>query len=67
LFGELVPETALYTVTDDAFIRNIDTNGEYKLDPVMGKFTGWLLKHKGSPMPYPAKKFPGLTTLVRAD
>jgi hypothetical protein len=67
LFGDVVPETALYTVENDSFIRNVDTNGEYKLDPVVGKFTGWLLRRKGDPMPYPAKKFPGLATLVRSD
>jgi hypothetical protein len=67
LFGDLVPETALHVVENDSFIRNIDANGEYKPDPVLGKFTGWLLRRKGAPMLYPASKFPGLATLVRGD
>jgi len=46
-FGERVNGTALYTVVDPAFIREIDTGGAYQPDVVLGVYTGWLVRRIG--------------------
>lgn len=65
-FGERVDGSALYVVDDDAFLRQIDTQEAYRPDPVVGKFTGWLLHRVGKAPKYDPKMFPGMGTLVRS-
>lgn len=43
-FGAQVAETALFRVTDPGFASQLRAFGEYKEDPVLKEFTGWLLK-----------------------
>jgi len=43
-FGTQVAETALFRVTDAGFASQLRAFGEYKEDPVLKEFTGWLLK-----------------------
>lgn len=63
-FGDVVPETCLYTVPE-AFIRKTDTAGVYKPDVVLGTFTGWIVRRVGPAKPYNRKLFPGPRVMVR--
>jgi len=42
--AEPVPGSALYEVTEPAFIHELDPGAAYKVDPRLGRFTGWLLR-----------------------
>lgn len=64
-FGVRVAETALFRVADPAFILRRDPEGAYKIDPVIGDYTGWPLRLAGKPPPYDTRMFKGMTTLQR--
>lgn len=64
VFGEIVPDTALHVVEKPEFLTAIDTAGEYAPDPIVHKYTGWILRRRGRPLPYAASFFPGQMTLV---
>ncbi|HEX7670039.1 MAG TPA: hypothetical protein VF395_10665 [Polyangiaceae bacterium] len=54
-FGTQVAETALFRVTDPGFAGQLRAFGEYKEDPVLKEFTGWLLEPSANPAaPLPA-------------
>jgi hypothetical protein len=65
LFGQLVPETALFNVDEPGFIAVIEAAGGYKPDQVTGRFTGWPLRRVGNPIPYDPSMFPAENTLMR--
>jgi hypothetical protein len=65
LFGEGVPETALFNVDEPGFIAAVDKDGAYKPDPVTARFTGWPLRRLGTPIPYDPSMFPAENTLMR--
>jgi hypothetical protein len=43
-FGAQVEGTALFRVTNEGFASQLRTFGDYKEDPVLKAFTGWLLR-----------------------
>ncbi|HEX4339996.1 MAG TPA: hypothetical protein VH062_29010 [Polyangiaceae bacterium] len=51
-FGEQIEGTALFRVTNAGFAAQLRTFGDYKEDPVLEVFTGWLLK-PGAVVPPP--------------
>jgi hypothetical protein len=53
-FGDRVEGTALFRVTDPAFVVRRDPNGAYKFDPQLGCFTGWVVRRQGHARPYPS-------------
>lgn len=61
---EPVEGTALYKVTE-AFVRAVDEVGGYQPDPVLGEFTGWLVKREGSAPKYDPTWHPGQLTLAK--
>ena len=63
--ADLVAGTALYEVTDPAFILKVDRHGAYAPDTELDVFTGWAIKRVGHARPYDAKAFPGQGVLVR--
>ena len=67
VFGERVPDTALYRLADAAFIREIDTAGAYTCDPKLGAYTGWVLSARGPARGYDRNFFPAHATLVPLD
>ena len=64
LFGARVEETALYRVEEASFIREIDKVNAYLPDPVLGQFTGWIIRKSAKARPYDRAAFPGQGTLV---
>lgn len=64
-FGESVAGTALFKVADPAFIEKRDPSRAYKVDPIIGQYTGWPLKRIGKAPPYQARMFKNMTTLQR--
>jgi hypothetical protein len=60
-----VPGTALYAASDPSFVRELDPEGAYAPDTVLGVLTGWAVKRLGRAKPYDAQAFPGQRTLVR--
>lgn len=67
VFGDIVPETCLYTVKDDSLILEVDTQGRYEEDWVLNQYTGWIIRKVGAARPYDAKMFRGQSTLVRLE
>lgn len=67
LFGDLFPETSLYTVLDDNLVLEVDTQGRYEEDRVLNKFTGWIIRKLGPAKPYDAKVFRGQSVLVKLE
>lgn len=67
VFGDRVPETALYTVKDDSIILEVDNQGRYEEDWVLNQYTAWVIRKLGPARPYDAKMFRGQSTLVRLE
>jgi hypothetical protein len=61
-FGTQVAETALFRVTDPGFASQLRAFEEYKEDPVLKEFTGWLV----APAAAPAAPLPPNMTFGRA-
>jgi hypothetical protein len=64
-FAGPVQGCALYEVVDASFIAKFDTNGAYKPDPKLAKYTGWLLRKIGPAAPAPTKFLKERPPLVR--
>jgi len=62
-FGELVPSTALYIVENPAFLTAL-AGTAYSPDPVIGKYTGWLLERLGHARASEEKFLSEMPTLV---
>ena len=67
LFGDRVPETAIYAVADENLILEVDNQGRYEQDWTLDQYTGWIIKKIGPARPYDAKMFRGQSTLVRLE
>ncbi|MES1174043.1 MAG: hypothetical protein ABUL62_06915 [Myxococcales bacterium] len=66
-FGPRVPETALYVLNSENFLKRYDAESRYEVDPHLNKFTGWLLRKLGPNMKAPDKFAKGRATLARVD
>ena len=64
-FGDLVDDTALYTVKDPALIEHLASLGGYLPDPTLGRFTGWPIRKLGRAPKYDAAMFTARATLQR--
>jgi hypothetical protein len=65
-FGAQVPETALFPVTDPGFAGQLRAFRDYKEDPVLKEFTGWLVKPSAAaPAPLPANMAYGRATQLK--
>lgn len=66
-FGDLIENTALYSVVDEAFVRRRDPDGAYMPDPELRRLTGWLLKKVGQPPACPKKLTAGQAFLMEYE
>ena len=65
-FGAGVAETALFPVTDPGFASQLRSFEEYREDPVLSQFTGWLVKAASATIaPLPPHLAVGQVTVLK--